>query len=110
MNPGRLRTFNVGNTTSIGDVLENPEQYEGVEIRLTGTVIESFSIMGNGAYQIDDGTGTIWVLSEKGVPAKGAEGVSTTGILSRELDLEEFGIPIRIQSGPVLRASAFEVR
>jgi hypothetical protein len=28
--------------------------------------------MGNGAYEIDDGTGRIWVATTRGVPSRGA--------------------------------------
>ena len=39
----------------------------------------AFGALGNGMYQVDDGTGKIWVLSEGfGVPSKGAK-VSVTG-------------------------------
>ncbi|MND06170.1 hypothetical protein D3C83_273970 [compost metagenome] len=41
---------------------------------------QSFGVLGMGAYEIDDGTGKLWVISEKrGVPSKGA----TVGVKGR---------------------------
>jgi hypothetical protein len=29
-------------------------------------------VLGRGAYEVDDGTGKLWIVSEKGVPREGA--------------------------------------
>ena len=57
----------------ISDIKANPSQYEGKVVTVSGTVNETYwlSILSTGAYQIDDGSGTIWVVVEKAPPAKG---------------------------------------
>lgn len=59
---------------NIGKILANPSKYSQKEVVIAGRVTNSFGIaMLGGIYQIDDGTGSIWVLTNKGVPSKGAE-------------------------------------
>ena len=57
---------------SIADVLKDPSYYANREITLAGTVTRSFGALGTGVYEIDDGTGKIWVFAEHtGVPSQG---------------------------------------
>jgi len=58
--------------TSINQVNGNPARYRGKEILLVGTVTNSYGALGSGAYELSDDTGKIWVLTERGAPAKGA--------------------------------------
>lgn len=63
----------------IGDLTSNPSRYANKEVTITGTVTSSFGLLGTGGFEVDDGTGKIWVLSENyGVPSKGAK-VGITG-------------------------------
>lgn len=70
--------------TSIADIEANPSRYQNKEVAIAGTVQDSYGInipgtrMRGGAYKIDDGTGSIWVLTEEGVPTKGAQ-IGVTG-------------------------------
>jgi hypothetical protein len=65
----------------VSDLQHNPGKYGGKEVAVSGTVTESYGLLGNGAYQVDDGSGKIWVLSEGyGIPGKGAR-VGVTGTL-----------------------------
>lgn len=69
--------------TTIGRINEDPGHYANKEVALRGTVSNSFGValggFGQGAYELDDGTGKIWILVEKGgVPTKGAR-VRTVG-------------------------------
>ena len=57
----------------IGEINQDPQRYVNKDIAVKGTVVNTFSALVTGAYQIDDGTGTLWVLSNGGVPAKGAK-------------------------------------
>ena len=58
---------------SVKTLLDDPSQFDGKIVRVAGDVTESLSIMGYGAYRIDDGTGTITVVTkEDGAPRKGA--------------------------------------
>jgi hypothetical protein len=64
----------------IGDILSNPGQYDGKEVNINGAVTDILSIpfVSQGAYKIDDGTGSIWVVTTRGTPAKGNQ-VSVKG-------------------------------
>ncbi len=64
---------------SIADIERDPGRYQNKDVVVAGVVKDSYGLsipgtgIGGGAYQIDDGTGTIWVLVTDGsVPAKGA--------------------------------------
>lgn len=58
---------------TIADVKADPGRYSGKEVSISGTVSSSFGALGQGAYEVDDGTGKIWVLTESGgVPGQGA--------------------------------------
>lgn len=65
---------------SIAEILRDPARYQTKEISVHGTVVDSFGALGTGAFQVDDGTGRLWVLSSGyGVPAKGTQiGVAGT--------------------------------
>jgi hypothetical protein len=64
---------------TIADLERNPGKYNGKDVTVAGVVRSSYggSIpgtgIGGGIYEIDDGTGTIWVVAQGGVPNKGAE-------------------------------------
>ena len=64
---------------SIADIEANPGRYQNKEVVIAGTVRDSYGLtipgtrIGGGAYKIDDGTGSIWVVTEGSVPAKGTE-------------------------------------
>lgn len=53
-------------TTSIATLLEDPGRYEGETVRIEGEVREAAGVLGYGAYRVDDGTGTIPVISRGG--------------------------------------------
>src|SRR4051794_32327085 len=63
---------------SIADIERNPGRYEGKKVTVVGVVRNSYGVgipgmnVGGGAYEIDDGTGTIWVMAtDRSVPSKG---------------------------------------
>jgi hypothetical protein len=57
----------------IADINHDPGRYYGKEINISGQVANSFGVVGHGVFQVDDGSGRIWVLSEGfGVPNDGA--------------------------------------
>jgi hypothetical protein len=61
------------NRESISKVLGDPGRYRNKEVAIAGRVTDSFGLLGNGAYELDDGTGKIWVITRRGVPSRGAE-------------------------------------
>lgn len=59
---------------SIAKINQDPGRYAGKEIAIAGHVTDSFGAMGSGVFQVDDGTGLMWVFSERyGVPGTGAK-------------------------------------
>jgi hypothetical protein len=59
--------------TSIGDITADPGHFMNKDVNVAGQVTQSIGFMGKGIYQIDDGTGRLWVLANgRGVPSKGA--------------------------------------
>ena len=68
---------------SIAKINQDPARFAGKEISIAGRVTDSFGAMGTGVFQLDDGTGTMWVYSKGyGVPAGGAK-VAVTGVIEQ---------------------------
>jgi hypothetical protein len=86
---------------SINRVLSDPSRYRNEEVRLTGDVIDSYSIASTGAYQIDDGSGRLWVWSTGGVPRKGAR-VTVTGTIREGFNLGALGNLVKLPQGAVI--------
>src|SRR5215471_3824644 len=49
---------------SIDKINQDPARFAGKDISVAGRVTDSFGALGNGVFQIDDGTGTMWVFSK----------------------------------------------
>jgi hypothetical protein len=58
--------------TTIGRLSADPARFRDRDVALRGVVVNSFGALGMGAYELDDETGRIWVLTEMGVPPKGS--------------------------------------
>jgi hypothetical protein len=73
-------TIGCNRATRIGDILDNPSQYEGKDLTIRGTVGETawFVLVGKGAYQLGDGSGNIWVITSQPPPQKG-QSISAKG-------------------------------
>jgi hypothetical protein len=71
---------------SVNQVLADPSRYANHEVSLSGQVVRSTSALGTGAYELDDGTGRVWVVSRRGVPRKGAR-VKVTGTVRDAYDI-----------------------
>lgn len=58
----------------IKELLDDPSRFDGKTVRIAGEVKESVGALGVGAYQVDDGTGTLIVVSKagNGTPRVGA--------------------------------------
>src|SRR5437879_1588569 len=68
---------------SIAKINEDPGRFAGKEISIAGQVTDSFGALGTGVFQIDDGTGTMWVFSKRyGVPGNGAK-LAVTGLVEQ---------------------------
>jgi hypothetical protein len=100
-------------TKSINQVLADPAKYRNTTITVRGTVEESVSVLGRGAYRIADGDQGLWVVTSSGAPRQGAR-VDVTGRLQDGYDLSGFGgvikLPGSLQSGLVLVESSHRAR
>ena len=68
---------------SIAKLNQDPRRYMGKEVTIAGRVTDSFGAVGRGAFQIDDGTGTMWVFAgRRGIPGGGAK-VAATGYIEQ---------------------------
>jgi len=68
---------------SVSDINRDPGKYANRDVSVAGRVSNSFGAMGSGVYEVDDGTGTIWVYSQGyGVPANGSK-IAVTGRISQ---------------------------
>lgn len=95
---------------TISQILADPHRYTDHEVGVEGDVIQGYSVLGRGAYEIQDGTGKLWVVSEKGTPRKGAR-VSVKGRVHEGFDLGSLvKLPDAVRSGIVLIESAHEVK
>jgi hypothetical protein len=60
-------------TTRIARINSDPSRYRNREVRVEGNVTNAFGALGTGGYQVDDGSGKIFVLSTgSGVPSSGS--------------------------------------
>lgn len=65
----------------IETINRDPGRFHGREITIAGRVVNSFAVLGEGAFEIDDGTGRLWVYGGRfGVPGRDAR-VAVTGNL-----------------------------
>jgi len=98
---------------TINQVLADPAKYRDKQVKLNGSVVDSYALLGNGAYQIEDKTGKLWVVSNGGVPRKGAH-VSVTGTVREGFSLGSLGdkvkLPQAVSSGVVLMEASHKAK
>ena len=88
--------------TAISSILNQPNNFTGKEVVVAGNVGKSYEvnliIANAGVYQLDDGSGKIWVITRNGIPGEGTQ-VGVKGIVSNGIKLggESFGTVIREQ-------------
>ncbi len=59
--------------TTIAGINQDPGRYANKDVAVRGRVVDSFGVFQTGVYQVDDGTGRLWVFSDRyGVPSEGA--------------------------------------
>ena len=72
---------------SIESINHDPAPFRDHEVTIAGRVVNSFAVMGVAAFEIDDGTGRLWVYSNKfGVPGNESK-VAVTGTIQQGLSL-----------------------
>jgi hypothetical protein len=82
---------------SIADITRDPSRFAGKEVTISGQASDGFGGLGNGIFQVDDGTGRMWVFSQNfGVPGNGNK-VSVTGQVQQGFSFggRNFGVILR---------------
>ena len=83
---------------SVNQILADPSRYRDREVRVSGAVGESYSFASQGAYRIDDQSGQLWVVSDRGVPRKGAR-VTVKGTVREGFNVGSLGDRISLPAG-----------
>jgi len=60
-------------TTPISKIIDNPRDYDGKTVIVSGEVTETFAFFVLKYFVVDDGTGTITVVTQKALPKKGTK-------------------------------------
>lgn len=98
---------------SVNQILADPSRYRDREVTVSGAVVDSYSFASSGAYRIDDRTGQLWVVSDRGVPRKGAR-VTVKGRIREGFNLGSLGdritLPPGVASGLILMESSHKAR
>ena len=79
-------------------MLSDPVRYRDREVRVSGRVGDISSIVGRGAYRLEDRSGQLWVISDRGVPRKGAD-VTVKPTIREGFNLGGLGDLIRLPAG-----------
>jgi len=88
---------------TINEIRADPQRYANRDVKVRGNVVESYSVLGRGAYRLDDGTGELWIVSTEGVPREGAR-VEASGRIRDGFDLGSLmpDLPRGVDSGLVM--------
>lgn len=79
----------------------DPYEFRHRDVRISGVVVDSYSLAARGVYQIRDRTGQLWVLSDRGVPRPGAR-VTVTGTLREAFNLGRYASRLHVPTGGVV--------
>ena len=61
-------------TTPIKTLLDDPSRFDGKTVRVAGEVQSPVALLGYGTYKVNDGTGTLSIVTEGGgAPREGAK-------------------------------------
>ncbi len=82
---------------TVAQIQADPGRYMNKEVAVRGTVVSSWGALGTGMYELDDGTGRIWVMSQNfGVPGKGTRvGVAGTIVPTVSMGGRSFATVLR---------------
>lgn len=80
----------------IKQVLDNPRQYADRTVTVSGKVDEVFSLFVVKYFTVDDGTGTIGVITNRPLPAKG-ETVKVTGTVKEAFSLGDQTLTVLVE-------------
>lgn len=77
---------------SIAQLRADPEGHNGAQVELVGTISNRYTIPfldQYGLYELDDGSGSMFVLSDKGAPPDDGNPVRVTAIFNGAVELDD---------------------
>jgi hypothetical protein len=94
-------------TKTVNHILADPGRYRDRQVTLSGRVSDSYSIGNRGVYVLEDRTGSLVVVSDNGVPRRGAH-VKVRGRVREAFNLGALGdrLPRSLAAGLVLVESS----
>lgn len=98
---------------TVNQIMADPSRYRNREVRLSGSVVDSYGAANRGAYRIDDGTGQLWIVSDNGIPRRSAR-VTVKGTVRDGFSLGTLGdritLPAAIEAGLVVIESSHKAK
>jgi len=93
-----MTTGACASTKSINDLLADPGRYRDRTVKLSGEVVDSYSVGNRGAYRLKDDTGELWIVSDEGVPRRTAR-VTVKGRVREGFNLGSLADLIKLPPG-----------
>lgn len=88
-----------GQLMPIKSLLDDPSRFNGKSVRIMGDVESSLGALGAGTYEMNDGTGTLRVVSKSGgVPRNGAH-VGATGTFRSAFTIGSESVAVLVEKG-----------
>jgi len=84
--------------TPIKDIKANPRSYADKQVRVSGTVVETFSLVIVKYFTISDGTGELIVVTSKTLPARG-EKIHVKGMVRDAFSLGDQQLLVLMEDG-----------
>jgi len=92
--------------TPIQKIQSNPREYTDTRVQISGTVTETFSLLVLKYFLLNDGTGEMYVVTKKSMPAKG-EKIKVTGTVRDAFSLGETQLLVLLEDGEDARYRLF---
>jgi hypothetical protein len=85
-------------TTPIQEIKTNPRQYTDKRVKIFGTVTETFSLLVLKYFILNDGTGEMYVVTQKSMPGKG-EKIKVKGTVRDAFSLGDQQLLVLLEDG-----------
>ncbi|MBM4167650.1 MAG: hypothetical protein FJ215_00600 [Ignavibacteria bacterium] len=82
--------------TDIKKILDDPREYDGKTVTISGDVTESVNLIFLRYYAVRDATGEIVVVAKKSVPAKGAK-LKVTGRVNQAFAIGDRSVVVIVE-------------
>jgi|SRR3954471_12942369 len=84
--------------TTISEIIKNPQRFAGEEVTIAGTVTNTEADDPHkGSFELDDGTGRLWVLSTNYQVPKRGEKLAITALVEDAVKLGSNTLPATLQ-------------